>query len=46
MPGKKRTRVRRKTNKKNNKRFNLKGFFNFLRTRKKRTNKRKKQSGG
>ena len=46
MPGKKKTRVRRKTNKIKSKMFNLKGFFNFLKTRKKKVNKRKKQTGG
>ena len=50
MPSKNRNRVRRKTNKTKTKSkskfFNLKGLFNFLKTRKKRVNKRKKQSGG
>ena len=46
MPGKKKTRVRRKTHKTKSKMFNLKGLLNFLKTRKKKVNKRKKQSGG
>jgi uncharacterized Rmd1/YagE family protein len=43
---KKSTRIKRKTNRTNSKMFNLKGLLNFLKTRKNKPNKRKKQSGG
>ena len=47
MSRKKTRHAKRKTNRKTNRKmFNLKGLFNFLTTRKKRVNKRKKQSGG